>query len=902
MVIQHNLSAMNADREYKITTGRRAKTQEKLSSGYRINRAADDAAGLAISEKMRREIRGLTQGSRNIQEGISLVQTADGYLAEVHDMIQRVNELAVKGANDTMTDEDRSYLDKEVQAMKTEMKRIFDSATYNENLIFRVPYMPEVSVAPEPYDIQLFYSNSGQIGGLEFNNVRYSIEELRNIPEDRGGSLKLDDNGIATEDQVVSFKLNYPEDEEVTLKLSKGESLKDVKREYSWEAKNDGIYVNNVFATSWEDMGIDTAGPNKKGVRSFNYHGMNVAFEVEEGDTVSEIKKGINGDNFTTPATWDISVAGATTKYVAPIVDSIGDNKNVSTTKITVSSANKDYINDTYQISADEDGLAIEWQGEDGIVHTTDRTSWSSFSNVIGPPDYPIVDWGLDNDWGTDHPNDSSEVKFDGSAVYHYESPDSNVPIQYYFQIAESASQEEVLRTLNGQEIDGNIVCPTNTTSSNASLRIYNKQIDGSSTGDNDRAFELQNLYGRTFDSSSETLTGDVTWTKVIVSGKPDDGTLTPSKSATRTTGTSDSTSGVSNYYKVQVGTEGNPTYRYYQVEGTSHDITRNKQYTNTYSWNETMRLDYTGRFNGDDMVGFSGPNVTMDLNRVDTVSFTTNEKYTLYASVTEITDTTGLDTDSMEVLTESDAGQRYKTDGTRYDVQAETSSAETTTTGSVNVVNRNNIYLNGSDFVKEGVSADDYAFKFEHTISYQNLYNMADRSSASSTIKTQATGEAYRSFTPGGNGQRLSEPDFMSIVVNPPEKHCIIQCASEATDPYEIDIKWDALNLSVLGLSGADLTSGSRCMSTIELAKNALGVISRSRMVFGTYQNRLEHTMRYTDNTMENTQAAESIIRDTDMAKEMSAFTNTDVIAQAGQMVLAQANQTKQGVLSLLQ
>ena len=95
MVIQHNLLAHNANRQYGIMYIDRNKHAEKLSSGYRINRAADDAAGLAISEKMRREIRGLTQGSQNIQDGISLVQVADGYLNEVHEMIQRINELAV---------------------------------------------------------------------------------------------------------------------------------------------------------------------------------------------------------------------------------------------------------------------------------------------------------------------------------------------------------------------------------------------------------------------------------------------------------------------------------------------------------------------------------------------------------------------------------------------------------------------------------------------------------------------------------------------------------------------------------------------------------------------------------------------------------------------------------------
>ena len=98
MVVQHNLTAMNSNRMLGLTTSSQAKSTEKLSSGYRVNRAADDAAGLAISEKMRRQIKGLTQASRNAQDGISAVQTAEGALTEVHDMLQRMNTLAVQAA------------------------------------------------------------------------------------------------------------------------------------------------------------------------------------------------------------------------------------------------------------------------------------------------------------------------------------------------------------------------------------------------------------------------------------------------------------------------------------------------------------------------------------------------------------------------------------------------------------------------------------------------------------------------------------------------------------------------------------------------------------------------------------------------------------------------------------
>ncbi len=136
MVVQHNMTAANANRMLGITTGSQAKATEKLSSGYKINRAADDAAGLTISEKMRSQIRGLTQASKNAQDGVSCVQTAEGALNEVEDMLQRMNELAVKAKNDTNTSEDRTAIQKEITALTTEIDRVKDSTQFNnQNLL-----------------------------------------------------------------------------------------------------------------------------------------------------------------------------------------------------------------------------------------------------------------------------------------------------------------------------------------------------------------------------------------------------------------------------------------------------------------------------------------------------------------------------------------------------------------------------------------------------------------------------------------------------------------------------------------------------------------------------------------------------------------------------------------------
>ena len=163
MVVQHNITAMNSNRMLGLTTKAQAKSTEKLSSGYKINRAADDAAGLSISEKMRRQIRGLTQASANAQDGISCVQTAEGALNEVQDMLQRMNELAVKGENGTLTSTDRSYIQAEVQQLMSEIDRVQSTTTFNEQSL-----------------LDGSFSNKGlQVGAESGQHIAISIKNMQ---------------------------------------------------------------------------------------------------------------------------------------------------------------------------------------------------------------------------------------------------------------------------------------------------------------------------------------------------------------------------------------------------------------------------------------------------------------------------------------------------------------------------------------------------------------------------------------------------------------------------------------------------------------------------------------------------------------------------------------------------
>ena len=137
MVVQHNMQAANANRMLNVTTSAQSKSTEKLSSGYRINRAADDAAGLTISEKMRKQIKGLDRASTNAEDGVSAVQTAEGALTEVHSMLQRMNELATQSANGTNSETDRKAIQDEVDQLTTEINRVSETTKFNETYLLK---------------------------------------------------------------------------------------------------------------------------------------------------------------------------------------------------------------------------------------------------------------------------------------------------------------------------------------------------------------------------------------------------------------------------------------------------------------------------------------------------------------------------------------------------------------------------------------------------------------------------------------------------------------------------------------------------------------------------------------------------------------------------------------------
>ena len=232
MVVQHNMQAMNANRMLNITTGAQSKSTEKLSSGYRINRAADDAAGLTISEKMRKQIRGLDQASTNAQDGVSSVQTAEGALTEVHSMLQRMNELAVQAANGTNSKEsDRQAIQDEIDQLTTEIDRVAETTKFNE--------------------IYLLKGDSN--GGTKNVFMKGHDAGLKGTLTDSAKSATFVMDDLEAGDKVTIAGKEY----------SIGSTVAEAKASFAAAAKDEKVTVDGVEYTVAENAGAADAGANK---------------------------------------------------------------------------------------------------------------------------------------------------------------------------------------------------------------------------------------------------------------------------------------------------------------------------------------------------------------------------------------------------------------------------------------------------------------------------------------------------------------------------------------------------------------------------------------------------------------------------------------------------------------
>ena len=261
MVVQHNLTAMNSNRMLGLTTASQAKSTEKLSSGYKINRAADDAAGLSISEKMRKQIRGLTQASLNAQDGISAVQTAEGALTEVHDMLQRMNELAVKASNGTNSEDDRSYIQNEIDQLVTEIDRVSTTTKFNETYLLQGNARGTVSATDTDQKVESKLANVELNAAAGSELVAGDVvlgKVTAEVKNNAGGALIGDLSGS------VLNALNNAADGTITITQKKDAATNKLVDQY--EVKDGNDVKATLTQAQLKEMGVNiTAGTANAG-------------------------------------------------------------------------------------------------------------------------------------------------------------------------------------------------------------------------------------------------------------------------------------------------------------------------------------------------------------------------------------------------------------------------------------------------------------------------------------------------------------------------------------------------------------------------------------------------------------------------------------------------------------
>ena len=742
-VVAHNLASMNSERQLGIVTERKSKSAEKLASGYRINRAADDAAGLAISEKMRRQVRGLKQGIYNAEDGVSLLQVADGALAEVNDMLHRITEMAVKAANDTNTFEDRQAIQQEIGKIKEEIEKISDTTEFNTIKLFK-----------------------GTAKGTEGGNSGNGTSGVSGIDGENSGTTTetVDHNALISYIQNSFNVTGTPDGMTTGIKTitANQSSISIDGTSYSWSDFKKG--------TSSFDISSPVAG-----TYSLPHKGVNISFSVNEGTTTEDVVNALNNASFKVNSATNTNTPVTFSNLTVSTIGSKTDDLLEHCLPKTQDSQTNDTL-----LEADENGITLK-------KYVRISGNMGDYSNVLS-----TVTW--------------EQMGFTGSnnagGTYHFR--DSSTGLSFDFSVKNGTSKEEVLNAINGA--------------------IFDTVYDGPNTL----------VYGR-----------NVVSTEIAYNSRVQVSQLE---------------------FKHHTGNDNTDFYRKlgYDIYNAPSEVLNGIDVEVYLKKNDAGNLVAEYRSNGNTLLSAYNSSLTGSYNSVVCFGGMTGSSNTLKVAIYDSGLSAERRKEKVSNFVEDNGGEVKIADihiDSYFEYRMTDFKSVTSTTYSV------------SDVKTEGYTYTD------------------DPSDPSNPSNPGENTNPTDPSNPEGEGNATDEYEQLSLW---------IQCSSEPTDGMYINI--DRMNAKILGVDNINVLSHKNALKTIESAKNANTILSLQRSKLGTQQNRLEHTVKNNGNIMENTQQAESLIRDTDMAKEAMANYALDILQQAGQAVLAQANQTNQGVLSLLQ
>ena len=427
MVVQHNMSAMNANRNLGVTTGMQAKSSEKLSSGYKINRAADDAAGLSISEKMRSQIRGLNKASDNAQDGISLIQTAEGALNESHSILQRMRELSVQAANGTETDDDREAVQNEISQLQEELTRISETTEFNTMKLLDGSQSGSASSTgsgPKFGIVDTGISGGGAIITSNVAGVSVSISAAATNKAgqesaiwDKTGktlTLNLAAGKVYTQDEIDELVANAKQEDSTAehtpadIKITLKNGVMTATDGEASDVTAAGVKASSAAVTATGTfVGANKVSftANKYGTE-FNGTKFNIKFGAETGKENVSVTKGITYDaaNAVTAGEYDINLAAGkeyTAEDIEDILKSAGFDFDV-----TLSGATPDEPNTVFATGSATTFTGITMANGAGVGSTEAMWSQDGYDSVasgagitlqIGANEGQTMSFSIDN-------------------------------------------------------------------------------------------------------------------------------------------------------------------------------------------------------------------------------------------------------------------------------------------------------------------------------------------------------------------------------------------------------------------------------------------------------------------------------------------------------------------------
>jgi flagellin len=937
MVINHNVPALQTYNIVNGTSNALQKSIAKLSSGLRINSAADDAAGLAISEKMRSQIGGLDKAVANTQDGISLIQTAEGALQETHSILQRMRELSVQAANDTLTQQDRSYIQVEIDQLNEEITRIGNTTQFNKKKLL-----------------------NGEAAAL------WSSDNLETKAIINGGLRKTDQFG-----QKVSVEGNY----KIKVKADPGQG--EVQKSDIMKIKHENVVMNKSVNS---DLGIKDVSTN--GVPAGHY-------ELTYVDTPAAAQRltgayGIGGtqNSIDTEVTFSTTVTAPVTKITVMTSDGVeiwstsGSDIFGSGQAATTTDQQAAFFVGTIDATGsdtpvnDGDGVGHTYAGvmneiisaarEKGITLTHDQTVGSAASPIKftaktmdsgDAPNIKIVYEGggaasnpTITDYGT---NTSTQVKADGVFTIAQDNGTTtidNASILFEVQAVDAINNTVTLKATgsilsqegtNSTTVQDNIVLKAGGTAVNldkiaAGLTINLAAADVSAIQENGKfvysitptanAGNTNGPHGISINKSNLDSDWEDKWDGGPFRGATPQYLLNFDKTA-------DTEIHLKNFYlNEKTG------------EVTEGDITL----TTDTTFKQSSAITTVPAADGDSLATFdaayigkvaSGDTKLRDIDKFwnsegvfmldDAKTITLNQGNGNTASVTlYANDTLDEVAKKLNDAVANGLGQaKYVDDATKF--VTFTGNGATTDSESVNgtFVIRSVVPGKSGEITLSGDEAVLNAFSL-NTIqkSKETAFNVDVQDAHTGEMIAQnvkVTGNVAHGLIDENVDVEFSELAGINARWNNNLNKFVYSASTEETTLHLADNTTVlqiganegedlAMNIGdmrshALGLDGVNVMSHDRAARSITIIDNAIDKVSTQRANLGAYQNRLEYTASNLTTASENLTSAESRIRDTDMAKEMMNFTKLNIMLQAGNSMLAQANQQPQNVLSLI-